>query len=262
MRTLRLTLSYDGSGFAGWQVQPGRRTVQQTVTDAVERVTGERVVVHGSGRTDAGVHALGQVAHLQLAQARLPADALARALNTRLPAAIRVLDARDVPATFHARRDAVAKLYRYRIYRGPVCPPFLWNFVYHHPYPLDEPSMIAAASVFEGHHDFRSFAATPHHGAPPLHTTERTVFHSGLAREGDELIYAVEGRGFLHHMVRNLVGFLLDVGRGRRLAQEIPAVLAARSRAAAARTAPAAGLYLVRVAYREDDLKPDEDRTP
>ncbi|MGH9480113.1 MAG: tRNA pseudouridine synthase A, partial [Terriglobales bacterium] len=208
------------------------------------------------------VHALGQVAHLLLDRARLPADALTRALNARLPAAIRVLDACEMPAGFHARRDAISKLYRYRIYRGPVCPPFLWRYVYHHPYPLDEAAMAAAAPGFEGCHDFRSFAATPHRGAPPLHSTERTVLRSRLGREGDELIYAVEGRGFLHHMVRNLTGFLLEVGRGRRQGSEIPAVLAARRRAAAARTAPAAGLYLVRVAYSESEPGADEDHKP
>jgi tRNA pseudouridine38-40 synthase len=163
----------------------------------------------------------------------------------------------EVPAGFHARRDAVSKIYRYRIWRGPVCPPFLRLYVFHYPYPLREHAMAAAAPLFAGTHDFRSFAATPTKGAAPLATTVRTVLRSELRREGEELVYEVEGRGFLHHMVRNLVGFLLEIGRGARRGEEIPAVLAARSRGAAGPTAPARGLYLARVLYDENNEPPE-----
>lgn len=249
IRTLRLCLSYDGAEFYGWQVQPGRPTVQQAVSDAIAAVTGERVVVHGSGRTDAGVHALGQVAHFHL-QGRMPAAAMRRALNARLPASIRVLEADEAAAGFHARRNACGKLYRYRIWREEVCPPFLHRYVYHHPYRLDEAAMAAAAPLLQGRHDFRSFAAGSEGGRAPA-GTERTVTRSQLWREGPELIYEVEGEGFLRHMVRNLVGWLLEIGRGTRHADEITAVLAARARSAAGPTAPPQGLYLVRVDYDE-----------
>ncbi|MGH9466484.1 MAG: tRNA pseudouridine(38-40) synthase TruA [Terriglobales bacterium] len=248
LRTLRLCLSYDGRPFHGWQVQPGKATVQQTLSDALYAVTGERALVHGSGRTDAGVHALGQVAHVRL-QARLPAANLQRALNAKLPASVRVLAVEEAAADFHARHQARGKLYRYRIYREPVCPPFLAGYVYHHPYPLDEAAMIAAAPAFEGRHDFRSFAATPEKHEPAPAGTVRTVWRSEMRREGPELVYEITGEGFLHHMVRNLVGFLFDVGRGARSGAEIAAVLAARRRQAAGPTAPAGGLYLVRVDY-------------
>lgn len=251
LRTIRLRLAYDGSGFYGWQVQPGLPTVQQTLSDAVLAVTGEQVIVHGSGRTDAGVHALGQVAHLRL-RCRLPVVNLQRALNARLPASVRVLEASDAALDFHARHAASNKLYRYRIYREEVCPPFLARYVYHHPYPLDETAMIAAAPAWQGRHDFRSFAATSEKGAAAPSSTVRTVRRSELIHVGAELVYEIEGQGFLHHMVRNIVGFLLQIGRGARRADEISTVLAARSRAAAGPTAPAQGLYLVRVDYGEN----------
>lgn len=262
-RTIRLTLSYDGTGYHGWQVQPGRVTIQQTLTDAVTQVLGESIVIHASGRTDAGVHALGQVAHLCI-QARLPVENLQKALNTVLPRSIRIMDAREAPDGFHARRSAIGKLYRYRLHRAPVCPPFLRNFVYHYPYRLDEAAMQAAARQFEGEHDFTSFAATPERRradiADPAQRLAATlgqrgavrrVLRSKLERQGDELVYEVYGDGFLHHMVRNLLGFLIEIGHGKRQMNEIPAVLAARQRARAGRTAPACGLYLVRVDYPE-----------
>src|SRR6185437_13785931 len=164
---------------------------QGEVSAALETVTGERVVVHGSGRTDAGVHALGQVAHIHLLASRLPVANLARALNARLPPQVRVLEASEAHPEFHARHHARSKLYRYRIFCEPVCPPFLWRYVYHHSYRLDDAAMAAAANA----------------GAQERENTDRTVLRSELWREGPEVIYEVQGTGFLHHMVRNLVGF-------------------------------------------------------
>ncbi|MHB8734440.1 MAG: tRNA pseudouridine(38-40) synthase TruA [Terriglobales bacterium] len=259
MRNLKLTLSYDGTEFHGWQVQPGRPTVQGLLTAAFLQVTGERVLVHGSGRTDAGTHALAQVANVHLENV-LPAENLLRALNTRLPAAIRVQEVADVPLDFYARR-AHSKLYRYRMYRDSVCPPFLRHFVYHFPYRLDEEAMIAAAPLFAGTHDFTSVAASLDAAQarrerrdllPVGHRRThniRTLIRSELCRAGPELIYEVEGDGFLHHMVRNLMGVLQEVGQGKRTAADLPAILAAKNRRAAARTLPARGLYLVAVRY-------------
>jgi tRNA pseudouridine38-40 synthase len=270
VRNVRLTLMYDGSDFHGWQVQPGVRTLQQTLTDAILEMTGERVVVHASGRTDAGVHALAQVAAFRL-KSGVPTAAMQRALNALLPRSVRVTAADEVPLQFHPRRQAIAKTYRYRIYRGEVCPPFLRNYVYHHPYPLDEPAMMAAAAHFEGTHDFSSFAtvARPRAGEPRPEiaaepgmerssnqrgTNVRTIFSSHLARSGEELVYEVRGNGFLHHMVRNMAGLLVEIGKGMRSVEELESVLNARRRSAAGRTAPAAGLYLVSVEYPAESV--------
>lgn len=251
MRNLRLTLSYDGTDFCGWQVQPGRPSVQQTLADALARICGETLVVHGSGRTDAGVHALEQVANVTLA-ASLPAANLRRALNAVLPASVRVLQVAEAAPDFHARRDALAKLYRYRLYRPEVCPPFLARYVCHWPYPLNEAAMIGAASAFEGRHDFTSFAARGELGA---RGAEREILRSQLERRDEELVYEVLGRGFLHHMVRNMVGFLLEIGRGQRDGSDIAAALAARDRRRGGATAPARGLALARVFYESADLE-------
>jgi tRNA pseudouridine38-40 synthase len=275
----KLTLAYDGTGFRGWQVQPGERTVQGEVQTALGRICGESPLPQGSGRTDAGVHALGQVASFALA-APIPAENLHRALNRTLPPAIRILEAKTVPGTFHARHSAVAKTYEYRIFRGEICPPFLAPYVYACCWPMDMEALQRAARLFEGRHDFLSFAATdpdqasrgleedaepdkrpiPRPGfqtEPPVPTTVRTVFSSAwearLNPEGELLIYRVRGSGFLHHMVRNLVGTMLEVGRGRLSPDEIPEILTARSRAAAGPTAPARGLFLCSVEYEEGE---------
>ncbi len=251
MRNLKLTLAYDGSEFHGWQVQPGRNTVQGTLQAAVARMTGEQRLPQGSGRTDAGVHALGQVVSLQLASP-IPVENLAKALNDVLPAAIRVLEAAEAEPEFHARKSAQAKTYRYRIYREAVCPPFLARYVYHHPYPLQEAAMARAAEAVVGEHDFTSFAAVdPERGQPEEPACNcRTIYSSRWEHQGDELVYTVRGSGFLHHMVRNLVGTFLLVGKGTLQPEEIPAILEAKSRAAnPGATAPASGLYLVSVEY-------------
>jgi tRNA pseudouridine38-40 synthase len=277
VRNLRLILSYDGAEFAGWQVQPGRTTVQGALASAIGRLSGENVLPQGSGRTDAGVHALAQVASFATASA-IPAENWMRALNDILPASIRVLEVNEAAPEFHARKSARAKTYRYRIHRTAICPPFLARYVWHYPYPLEESAMVAAAGVVVGEHDFTSFAAVdpervermaagenlnhgghrstaPRAGSGSPGNSERavsnvrTIYSSSWTREGEELIYTVRGSGFLHHMVRNLVGTFLLVGKGTVSLEDLCRILDARERTAAGPTAPASGLYLVEVEY-------------
>jgi len=275
----KLTLAYDGTGFSGWQIQPGEPTVQGELQAALRRVTGESPLPQGSGRTDAGVHALGQVASFEL-QADIPPDNLLRALNRTLPQAIRVLETRIVPGTFHARHSTVAKTYEYRVFREAICPPFLARYVHACPWPMDLDALQRSARFFEGEHNFLSFAATdpdlasrklpsiaartPDLSAPMIWPEPiknkgaiRTIFSSiwehRRSDSGDFLIYRVRGNGFLHHMVRNLVGTMLDVGRGHLDLNQIPSIIAARSRDAAGPTAPAQGLFLHSVEYGDAD---------
>lgn len=253
MRNLKLVLAYDGAEFSGWQVQPDAATVQGTLALAIERVTGDKVLPQGSGRTDAGVHALGQVATFATASP-IPVENLAKALNGVLPPSVRVLQAAEMPAEFHARKSARAKTYRYRMYRGAICPPFLARYVWHHPYPLDENAMCQAAGLVVGEHDFTSFAAVdPERGAEDENVSNvRHIFCSSWERQEEELVYTVRGSGFLHHMVRNLVGTFLLVGKGTLRPEGVTRILAARSRSAAGATAPANGLYLVSVEYQPE----------
>jgi tRNA pseudouridine38-40 synthase len=260
VRNLRLILSYDGADFAGWQVQPSRTTVQGALASAIGRLSGENVLPQGSGRTDAGVHALAQVASFATASA-IPAENWLRALNDILPASIRVLEVTEAAPDFHARKSARAKTYRYRIYRGAICPPFLVRYVWHYPYPLEESAMIAAAGVVVGEHDFTSFAAVDPERVERMAagdnvqagvdgtTNVRTIHSSSWTRKGEELIYIVRGSGFLHHMVRNLVGTFLLVGKGTVSLEDLRRILQARERTAAGPTAPACGLYLAEVEY-------------
>ena len=251
MRNLKLTLAYDGSDFSGWQVQPEAPTIQGTLASAIGRVTGEKVLPQGSGRTDAGVHALGQVATFK-SQSVIPAENLVVALNDVLPASIRVLQAEEAAADFHARHSAKAKTYRYRMYRGGICPPFLARYVWHYPYPLNETAMGAAAELVIGEHDFTSFAAVDAEKGIPEKGPEqnvRQIFSSSLARQGEELVYTLRGDGFLHHMVRNLMGTFVLVGKATLVPGDISRILAARNRSAAGATAAASGLYLVEVEY-------------
>jgi tRNA pseudouridine38-40 synthase len=261
-RNLKVILSYDGSEFAGWQVQPGLSTVQGTLASSIGRLTGEKVLPQGSGRTDAGVHALAQVASFAT-RSRIPTSNWIKALNDILPPSIRVLEVSEADSGFHARKSARAKTYRYRMYRGAICPPFLSRYVWHYPYPLDEEAMMRAAAAVLGEHDFTSFAAVDperierHSESESGKAAEgagrdfnvRAVFSSSWSRGEGELIYTIRGNGFLHHMVRNLVGTFLLVGKGTLTAEDVVRILAARDRSAAGPTAPATGLYLVAVEY-------------
>ncbi|HXH51550.1 MAG TPA: tRNA pseudouridine(38-40) synthase TruA [Terriglobia bacterium] len=253
MRNIRLTIAYDGTDFHGWQRQPQAPTIQEALEIRIEKITGGPVTLHSSGRTDAGVHAAGQVANF-VTQCSIPRSNLVKALNDILPASIRVRKAEDVAAEFHARYSAKSKTYCYRILRAPICPPFLARFVYHHPYPLDIRRMARAARLLEGEHDFTSFA-----GSDPARKEKeqkegsnvREVFRSRITarKKLQMIVYEIRGSGFLHHMVRNIMGTLIEVGSGKLSPEDIPLILKTRDRGNAGPTAPASGLWLVRVEY-------------
>ena len=240
MRRFKITLAYDGGSFHGWQVQPGLPTIQGTLEAILSGMEGAPVHVAGSGRTDAGVHALAQVAAFSI-ENPIPAENLHRAINRLLPPAIRILSVEEAPPEFHPRFDAKAKTYEYRIIRGAVCQPFEWAYVHHFPYPLDEPRMHALARVFEGEHDFTAFAASDERDAEGKSKVRR-IFSSELTRTPDRLVYRVRGSGFLKHMVRNLVGTLIEAGKGN-IAD------LTRLPARTGPTAPPKGLFLVSVEY-------------
>jgi tRNA pseudouridine38-40 synthase len=249
MRNLKITLAYDGTDFCGWQVQPDAPSIQGVLGSAIGRITGEKVLPQGSGRTDAGVHALAQVATFAV-ESVIPATNLVTALNDVLPATIRVLSCTEVPLDFHARKSALAKTYRYRLYRGDICPPFLARYVWHYPYPLDFRAVEEAGQLVEGEHDFTSFAAVdPERGKQEPVSNVRTVYSSRWSQQDQEFVYEVRGSGFLHHMVRNLVGTFLLVGKRTLKPEDVTRILADRDRSAAGATAPASGLYLVSVEY-------------
>jgi len=316
----KLILAYDGTPFRGWQIQPSLPTVQGLLADAIHRTTGERVLPQGSGRTDAGVHALGQAASFAL-DAPIPPANLHRALNRCLPPSIRVLSAEIAPPHFHARHSAIGKTYEYRIFplrpakdgvphpsrshrdgwdvnrladSENICPPTLAPFVWPCPWPLDLDALNQAARQIIGTHDFTSFAASdpdltarsgertpsksqkdchserseesPHFSAPGPTLTGatpfRTVTHSCWHIEDGLVLYRVSANGFLHHMVRNLVGTFVQAGAHRLDPASIPDILAARDRAAAGPTAPASGLFLVSVDYSEGGQRRTENGEP
>jgi tRNA pseudouridine38-40 synthase len=251
MRNLKLILAYDGSEFHGWQVQPGVPTIQGALTDAARKITQERIVMHGASRTDAGVHALGQVASFRT-QSPLAAEEMQRALNALLPPAIRVVAAEEVGPQFHARWEAQGKTYRYRIFRGRVVPPFERKYVLHYPYPLAEDAMADAAKRFEGEHDFTSFAASSGTKEDDRdRTMVRMIYRSELlaAPEREELVYEVRGRSFLRYMVRKMVGTLLEVGRGKIAAEDVEKLFELRDRTKSGPTMPPEGLCLVSLEY-------------
>lgn len=257
MRNLRLLVSYDGTDFHGWQRQPDTPTVQGRLEAILAKITGVPVHVWGSGRTDTGVHALNQVANFKT-ECPIPCENLLKALNNLLPPSVRVKRVEQAPERFHARYDVRSKTYRYRILQAPICSPFLWRFVCHHPFPLDHKEMAEAARLFEGEHDFTSFAGSEGRAdesevgasmAP--HSMVRKIFSSRLLwrPRTSILVYEVRGSGFLHHMVRNIVGTLMEVGRGKLAPRDVIRILEARDRTQAGPTAPAQGLCLVKVEY-------------
>jgi tRNA pseudouridine38-40 synthase len=244
VRTFKLTIAYDGTQFAGWQMQAGPRTVQGVLEQALLPVEQRRVVVHAAGRTDAGVHASGQVVSFSLTSS-IAADALVRALNVRLPPDVRVMHAEQVADDFHARFHARQKVYCYAIFNGLVVPPQLRHFVWHITQPLDVHQMNAAARLLIGEHDFAGFQAA----GGEVVSTRREISRSQVERRDEQLLYEVAGTGFLRHMVRNIVGTLVEIGRGRRPVDDMHRVLQSRDRSQAAATAPPHGLTLARVEY-------------
>jgi tRNA pseudouridine38-40 synthase len=248
MKNYQLVLGYDGTDFRGWQRQPdgpgqqGCRTVQGVLEDAVWRITGKKVVVHGAGRTDAGVHALGQGASFRGAF-KLSDAVLLRALNAVLPEDVRVFSLVEAPPDFHARKSARSKLYRYRLVTAPQPSPLDRRFVLHWPYPLKTGEMRAAAGLFVRTADFSAFSSN--RDRSPV----RTVTRSELRRSGDELVYTIEAAGFLRYMVRTIVGTLLEVGRGRLTPAQVEDLFRLKDRGRAGPTAAAKGLTLVRVDY-------------
>jgi tRNA pseudouridine38-40 synthase len=269
MRNVKLTLAYDGFDFHGWQIQPGQPTIQGLLTETLQQLTQQPVVLYGAGRTDAGVHAWGQAANFSTHSALTPND-LARGLNALLPPSIRIRAAEEVGPDFHARWHAQAKTYIYRIYRARVLPPFHWRYVHHDSGPLEFVAMAAAARAFVGEHDFTSFAASS--GSEDIdqdRLTRRTVLQSEMLACGqaappadllpgdlpwplpgpDEWVYAIRGRSFLRHMVRKIVGALLEVGRGRLPSSDVPRLIAARDRTQSGPTVPPQGLCLAAIEY-------------
>jgi tRNA pseudouridine38-40 synthase len=247
MRRIRILVAYDGTEFHGWQVQPGLATIQGELERVLAGIEGAPVEVAGSGRTDAGVHALAQVAAFTLTNP-IPVDNLRRAINRLLPKSIRVMEVVEAAPEFHPRYQAKAKTYEYRLWRAEICPPMMRLYVHHHPYPLDEARIAELAPVYEGEHDFTAFAASDEKDALGG-SKVRTVFESRAWREGDELIYRVRGSGFLKHMVRMMTGTLVEAGKGNLDREALLARLQPGYPAKCGPALPARGLRLVSVEY-------------
>lgn len=250
MPKYKAVIQYVGGGYAGWQIQPGRPTVQETLREALHRVSREDASWIAAGRTDSGVHALGQTAHFILSRP-FPVERLIRSINGVLPADIRLQKLIRVRDSFHAQKEARRKRYEYRIYNGPFLPPFLNGYVEHVPRNLDVEAMQLGARLLRGTWDFSAFAAS----SGTVLTRVRTLSLSNLSRKGPHLTYAVEADGFLQHMVRNIVGTLLQIGDGRRDPVDVLRLLASRNRRNAGPTAAARGLYLVKVYYSGPHLR-------
>ncbi len=241
----KLTIAYRGTEFSGWQWQPGKRTVQECLEKALEKLWGEKISLQGSGRTDTGVHAMGQVASFN-ALRRHSAENLQRALNANLPRDVRVVKCRLVPPSFHARFQSVAKTYRYLVWNDPVQNPFTWDTHWHLPRPLDLAAMRRAAHYLLGQHDFASFTSNPGY---ERESKVRTMTRASIARDGAVLAFHFSADGFLYRMVRNLVGGLVKVGLGKLKAEDYGRILHAKSRSEAPANAPSCGLYLMEVRY-------------
>lgn len=288
MRNIKLTIAYDGANFHGWQIQPGLPTIQGALADAARQITQEKIFLFGASRTDAGVHALGQVAHFKTHSA-LSADEFRRALNALLPPQIRVMVAEEVGPDFHSRWQSLAKTYRYRIFCGRVLPPFEIGRVLHHPWPLDEAAMGEAARKFEGSHDFTAFAASSgSEDDDKDREMVRDIFSSriishvyvpfgqafGGASSGSyqdrgnaavedvprELEYVVHGKSFLRYMVRKIVGTLLEVGKGKLRPADIDGIFESKDRSRSGPTIPPDGLYLVSLEYPDPTASLEHQR--
>jgi tRNA pseudouridine38-40 synthase len=254
MRHFKLTIAYDGTDFHGWQMQGrDKATVQGEIVSVLRRLTQENIQLLGSGRTDAGVHALGQVASFRT-QSGLSAAEFQRALNALLPQTIRIVGSEETGPDFNARWSAKGKVYRYRLYRGKVVPPFVWRYVLHYPFPLNEDAMRAAAARFVGVHDFSSFAAsTGSEDDDRERNMQREIYATELKRteDGEELWFTVHGQSFLRYMVRKMVGTLLDVGRGKLVPEDIDRLYELKDRSKSGPTVPPQGLCMMSVEHEE-----------
>jgi tRNA pseudouridine38-40 synthase len=253
MRYFKITIAYDGTDFHGWQMQPNEPTIQGEISGVLRRLTQENIALHTTGRTDAGVHALGQVGSFRT-QSGLSANDFQRALNALLPPSIRITAAEEVGPEFDARWSARGKIYRYRIYRGRVVPPMLWRYVLHYPFPLDEEAMKLGAARFVGMHDFASFAAsTGSEEDDKERSTVREIYSSELVRTADneELVYTVHGRSFLRYMVRKMVGTLLDIGRGKLTPDDIDRLYELKDRSKSGPTVPPHGLCMLEARHEQ-----------
>ena len=251
MRYFKLTIAYDGTDFHGWQIQKSKPTVQGEIVSVLRRLTQEDTQLLGAGRTDAGVHALGQVGSFKT-QSALSALEFHRAMNALLPPTIRIIAVEEMGPDFNARWSANGKIYRYRIYRGKVVPPMLWRYVLHYPFPLDEEAMRDAAVRFVGVHDFTSFAAsTGSEDDDKERNMKREIFSTELKRtdDGEELWFTVHGRSFLRYMVRKMVGTLLEVGRGKLTPADIDKLFEMKDRSKSGPTVPPQGLFMVMVEH-------------
>ena len=248
MRSVMLTIAYEGTDYAGWQVQPGQRTIQAELERALTSITGDEIRVVGSGRTDAGVHALGQVAGFRTESA-LAAAVFQRALNAELPRDIAVLDAAEATADFHPIRDCISKRYRYVIHDEPVRDVFSRRFVWHFRHRLNESAMAEGARHLLGRHDFSSFETTGAERPDSIRTISDLSVQRGAADQADRIMIEVEADGFLYNMVRAITGTLVEVGRGAQGPDWVQQVLRATDRCQAGQTAPPEGLFLLRVDY-------------
>jgi tRNA pseudouridine38-40 synthase len=257
MRNIKFIVAYDGTDFSGWQSQPGQVTVQGTLADVLEKLTRQRAAIQGAGRTDAGVHASGQVLNFNT-ESSMGVEEFQRACNALLPPTIRVNSAEEVDLNFHSRRDAIAKTYRYRIFRGRVVPPFNWKYVLQDFSPMNFDAMAQAAAFFTGDHDFTSFAASTGTDEDDMErVTVRSIYQSTLIRvplagnpvDAEEWIYIVRGRSFMRNMVRKMVGTLVEIGRGKMAPSDIQKLFALRDRSKSGATMPPQGLCLESVEY-------------
>ena len=245
VRKIKLTIQYDGSGFSGWQTQPGFKTIQQTLNEAVSTLVGRKVTVHGASRTDAGVSALGQAGLIELVNCPIPTENFPKAITDRLPPEIVVTEAVEVDKKFDPLGDVKSKLYRYTIFNGKHQPVLQINHCWHIPSKLNAQAMNSAANLLVGKKDFKSFASAKDN----RESTVRTIFQSMVTRDNDWIYIDVEGDGFLYNMVRNIVGTLVDIGMGRWQPEEITGIVEARNRTAAGPIAPPQGLCLMWIKY-------------
>lgn len=248
MKRLKCTIAYDGTNFEGYQIQPNGRTVQGELQNALKQLhKGSEVKVYASGRTDAGVHAAGQVIHFDT-NLHIPSEKWPHAMHTKLPADIRILSVEEVPSSFHARFSVVQKEYRYKVWIGERQDVFQRQYTYFYPLPLNIASMQEAKQYLIGTNDFTSFCSSK----TEIEDKVRTIYELDISQEENVLIFRVVGNGFLYNMVRIIVGTLLDVGRGKLQANNLPTIINGKNREHAGKTAPAHGLYLWNVVYNDN----------